>query len=833
MKLKTRNTGINYLKKKLRFRLERVVLVLILCSSCGNIDLNKTSSKAYSNPNGRNDQWGFIGPGGGGAMFYPAINPSDADNIFVSCDMTGSFVTYDGGEKWRMFNLRGVTKFYAFDTNNANVVYAGTSNMLFKSKDKGVSWHTLYPRPKDIVAIHAQGDHAQEVVVTKDSIITRIEKLAVDPDNPQRLFLLTRKAKIDIWPETRGKNGRHYIEILISENGGKAWKLMDKIPFDLNNIFVDPTSPLENRTVYVSGKDGLGVKKNGKWGMVELPSDIGAITQYADGVDSKTKQHIIYALSGRSYFNPEGKKDDSRIYVTHNGGQDWDRIDDGLQSLKIAGAESPEYRSMATSYTNPETLYVSYANLKIAVDTLSFGVAKSTDFGKSWQLVWQDKMVEGGRRFISSPNRSQGWLDQRFGPEWGENPFHMAVDENNPLINYATDFGRTIKTLDGGETWEQVYTNAIQGGGWKTRGLQVTTGYMLAFDPFDSLHVFMADTDTGLMESFDGGKSWASATHNNGVPKRWVNSTYWLLFDPDVKGKVWAVMSANHDLPRPKMWRNRNMDTYRGGILLSLNGGKTWKPVSNEVGEIAPTYILMDKKSDSKNKTLYVCAFGKGVYKSTDDGVSWELKNKGILGNQPAAWRMVQKDNGDLFLVVSRKSDDGSIGNEMDGALYRSTDGAETWHKVNLPKGVNAPTSLIIDPKDQNRLILSAWGRYGATEFSADRGGGIYVSADDGATWKAVLTKDQHIHDITVDGQHNLFYAVGFNSSAYSSADRGESWERIKGYNFKWGKRVQPDPNDPDKVYIITFGGGVWHGPSKGDEEALEDIVTPVASYNN
>ena len=123
------------------------------------------------------------------------------------------------------------------------------------------------------------------------------------------------------------------------------------------------------------------------------------------------------------------------------------------------------------------------------MDTLGFVVAKSTDFGKSWQLVWHDKRVGEGRRFISSPNRTQGWLDQRFGPEWGENPFHMAVNDNDPKIIYATDFGRTIKTIDRGETWEQVYTNAIQGGGWKSRGLQVTTAYMLAFDPFDSLHV--------------------------------------------------------------------------------------------------------------------------------------------------------------------------------------------------------------------------------------------------------------------------------------------------------------------------------------------------------
>ena len=175
-----------------------IASVSILLVSCDytSKDQMTTGPNATTNSNGRNDQWGFIGPGGGGAMFNPAINPSDPKNVFVSCDMTGSFVTYDGGEKWRMFNLRGVTRFYSFDRNEPKVVYAGTSNMLFKSTDKGISWATIYPKPSDIVAIHAQGDHASEVVVTKDSTVTVVEKMAVDPNNSQRLFLLVRNKKL-------------------------------------------------------------------------------------------------------------------------------------------------------------------------------------------------------------------------------------------------------------------------------------------------------------------------------------------------------------------------------------------------------------------------------------------------------------------------------------------------------------------------------------------------------------------------------------------------------------------------------------------------------------
>ncbi len=835
-----KKTKINKRQKMTKNSLCKIVslfAILISLNSCSNNSVEKKSEtiiEVNEDNNGRNDQWGFIGPGGGGAMFNPAINPTNPTHTFVSCDMTGSFVTYDGGKKWRMFNLRGVTKFYTFDKSNSNVVYAGTSNILFKSTNKGTSWATIYPKPSDIVAIHAQGDHADEVVVTKDSIRTIIEKLVVDTDNPQKLFLLVRKKKIDFWPDKNNRNKRFYTQILTSDDAGFSWQIIDKLRFDLNNIFIDPTSPKNNRTVYVSGKDGLGVKKDGEWRNISLPARAGVITHCVDGFDKENNKHIIYLTFGQSYFNPKGKKNDSRIYMSDNGGQSWKRIDQSLKKIKAKGSDDPEFRSIAISYNHPENVYISYAGLRINKDSVSFGVAKSADFGKTWKRIWDDRASATIAKDpgISSSNREQGWLDKRFGPWWGENPFHMAIADNNPDICYTTDFGRTIKTTNGGKTWQQVYTRKIEGGGWQSRGLQVTTGYMLAFDPFDSLHIFMADTDTGLMESFDGGKSWSSATYNNGVPKHWINTTYWLEFDPEIKGKLWAVMSQNHDLPRPKMWRSMKMEDYKGGVLVSEDNGKKWTPISSDIGEAAITHIVLDTKSSPENRILYVCAFGKGVYKSIDGGKTWKQKNVGIEGSQPAAWRITKRKDGELFLIVSRKSDDGSIGTENDGALYRSSDSAESWQKINLPEGVNGPTSLVVDPSNQKRMLLSAWGRYGANQFLPNRGGGIYLSEDEGITWKPILTEDQHIHDITIDQSKGVFYATGFNSSAYRSDDSGLTWNRIKGYNFKWGKRVQPDPYNSEKIYIITFGGGVWHGPAKGDENALEDIITSQTAYN-
>jgi photosystem II stability/assembly factor-like uncharacterized protein len=71
-----------------------------------------------------------------------------------------------------------------------------------------------------------------------------------------------------------------------------------------------------------------------------------------------------------------------------------------------------------------------------------------------------------------------------------------------------------------------------------------------------------------------------------------------------------------------------------------------------------------------------------------------------------------------------------------------------------------------------------------------------------------------------------VLFACGFESSAWRSTDRGEHWARIPGFNFKWGHRVIPDPEDSKMIYITTYGGSVWHGRVDGIEQPA-DIATP------
>lgn len=771
---------------------------------------NKQNRVAELETRTRNDNWIILGAGGGGAMFYQTISPHNPDFVFTSCDMTGTYVTYNGGKNWRMFNLHGVVRFFVFDPVDSNTVYAHSIG-LFRSTNRGNTWELIFPRPENVMGVVSKGDHADETFVTRDGFAGRMTALAIDPANSKYLYACIKE------------NDAFFL--YTSENGGASWSKSRELKIEVKNIFINPGSPANNRTLYIAGSQGILIRKNGEWQMNNGPEGVKSLTAFTAGYNDQQNHFVIYAISGKSYFN--SNDDQSGIFITTDAGNTWENRQDGFLSYANANASLPEWKTIATSSDHPNVLYVSYNNFSFQNDSVGLGVARSEDYGRTWKLLWKD--VKVGNEYFTSDNFKDGWLGERFGPSWGENPFSIGVSKTNPDIAFCGDFGRTISTWDGGKTWHQAYTNKVGTTGWKSRGLDVNTTYSIVFDAADSNHVLIPTTDIGLMESFDGGKSWRSATSQNGVPEHWVNTTYWLIFDPENKGKAWAVMSGYHDLPRPKMFRHTDPDEFTGGILVSENSGKSWKPVSSEIGEAAMTHIIFDPNSPEKSRTLYACAFGKGVYQSVDGGETWNKKNNGIEGKNPFAWRIERRDaDGALFLVVCRRSDDGRIGDEYDGAIYVSYDQAANWTKIKLPEGTNGPTSLIPDPQQTGKLLLSAWGRLVEGKFAGDVGGGIFISDDDGKTWKQTLSVDQHISAVSIDKTNNRYYACGFNGSAYYSTD-GNQWTRIKGYNFKWGQRVEPDPKDKNKIYVITYGGGVWHGPALGDSMATEDIITPIA----
>lgn len=729
----------------------------------------------------RGAAWRVIGPGGGGAQFLPTISPHDPNRVLVSCDMTGSYITHDGGASWRMFNLRGRSRFFVFDPSNPNVIYAQSFG-LFRSADAGKTWSLLHPSPSTITGTGHSDDHAGTVPLLtgpREPVLS----LAVDPAVSSHLYAAFNTAS--------------GVVLRLSRDTGATWSDLKALAGGARHIFIDAASPAGDRTLYIAGNDSITVREAGQWRTGQaLPKPF---TSLSAGFPPGGGRLHAWALA-------------DGIWRTEDGGATWRTAKGNLDARR--------YNAIATSARAPHIAYVSYSGLRSG-DALTFGVARTEDGGRAWTPVWQESTTK-------SPHVDDGWVSARFGPGWGGAPLDLGVSPSNPDICYATDYGRTLRTADAGRTWRAVYTRKTPQGTFQSTGLDVTTNYGIHWDPFNPRRVFISYTDIGLFRSDDGGASWAEPLPD-GIPREWRNTTYWVEFDPKVRGRMWAAMSGTHDLPRPKMWRTSSPSRYRGGIIRSDDGGLTWTAQTNGMPQTAATHILLDPASPVEARVLFATGFGRGVFKSSDGGATWALKNRGLPGKEPFAWRLTLARNGTLYLVVARRSEDGSYGNDQDGGLYRSADGAESWEKVPLPEGLNGPNGLAADPRDPKRLYLAAWGRRAP---STGVMGGIWLSTDAGNSWRNVLGRDQHVYDVTIDPRDpKVLYACGFESSAWRSSDRGLTWQRIRGYNFKWGHRVLADPADRSKIYVTTYGGSVWHGPAKGDPNGAEDIVTPQVAH--
>src|SRR5947199_6533212 len=129
----------------------------------------------------------IIGPGGGGAMFHPTVSPHDLNTVLASCDMTGAYITHDGGKSWRMFNLRGVVEFFVFDPRDKNVMYAQAAG-LWRSQDGGETWSLVYPKPSTVKVIRMNSDHSDEDIIADPDPLASISAMAVAPEYSSTFF---------------------------------------------------------------------------------------------------------------------------------------------------------------------------------------------------------------------------------------------------------------------------------------------------------------------------------------------------------------------------------------------------------------------------------------------------------------------------------------------------------------------------------------------------------------------------------------------------------------------------------------------------------------------
>ncbi len=63
-----------------------------------------TAGELHAAPAQKDPAWQPAGLSGGGRMFTPAISPADPNLMLINCDMSGAYLSDDGGHNWRMIN---------------------------------------------------------------------------------------------------------------------------------------------------------------------------------------------------------------------------------------------------------------------------------------------------------------------------------------------------------------------------------------------------------------------------------------------------------------------------------------------------------------------------------------------------------------------------------------------------------------------------------------------------------------------------------------------------------------------------------------------------------
>ena len=344
-----------------------------------------------------------------------------------------------------------------------------------------------------------------------------------------------------------------------------------------------------------------------------------------------------------------------------------------------------------------------------------------------------------GAFILSADGKRKDWKVN--GPFFGGwEMYHLKgspVDPNRIYASQSTGwFGQQIqRSDDGGETWAPVGNEFRYDGVPGTHQWYDGTPHPWEFarvwhlEPShtDADVVFAGVEDAALFRSDDGGKQWNElpGLREQGSGPAWQPGAggmclHTIVIDPTDANRMFVAISA-------------------AGVFGSVDAGTTWQPMNRglhsegipdgdaEVGHCvhriamhpaAPEVLYMQKHWD--------------VMRSDDRGASWHE----VSGNLPSDFGFVvdvHAHEPETIYVVPIKSDSEHYPPEGKLRVYRSRTGGNEWEP--LTKGLPQSDCYVNVLRDSMAVdSLDSCGVYFGTT-----GGQVYVSADAGDSWDAIV----------------------------------------------------------------------------------------------
>ncbi|MFT5475137.1 MAG: photosystem II stability/assembly factor-like uncharacterized protein, partial [Planctomycetota bacterium] len=257
-----------------------------------------------------------------------------------------------------------------------------------------------------------------------------------------------------------------------------------------------------------------------------------------------------------------------------------------------------------------------------------------------------------------------------------------------------------------------------------------------------------------------------------------------------------------------------------GGVWKTVNAGVTWTPIFDDQGAYSIGCVSIDP---SHPETVWVgtgedvggrhMGFGDGAYRSVDGGANWT--HMGLRDTQHITEILVHPDDPDTVWVAAQ-GPLWSAGGER--GVYKTSDGGGSWKRVLGDDEWTGVASLVMDPRDSQRLYAATWQRHRtvAAYMGGGAGSGLHRSVDGGETWEALShgLPETHMGKIGLaisPQQPDVVYAAieldRRTGGIYRSSDRGATWEKRSdtvsgGTGPHYYMELYASPHEFDRIYL-------------------------------
>jgi photosystem II stability/assembly factor-like uncharacterized protein len=576
------------------------------------------------------------------------INPVNTNMVYVGAlghaygpnEERGVFMSTDGGKTWQktlyIDNKHGVADL-DIDPSNPNILYAamwhferkpwthtsGSENGgVFKSVDGGRTWTKLTnglpkllgrigvkvaPSNPNVVYVMVEskegalyrsedrGERFRMVSKESNSIVSRgfyYTDLRIDPTDENRVYAIASRLSVSIdggktfrriSNRTHGDYHTLWIDpqnpsrlwqgqdggIAVSYDRGENWEAITNIPLgQYYQLFADNRQPF----YYVTG----GLQDNGTWTGPSRTREGGILNP-----------HWRTVSGGDGYFaiiHPT----DPDLYLSESQGGNVVRTDMRLAEQQVAVIQPRRndggpVKDLKHRF-NWNTPLVLSAFEHNTVYCGSQFVLKSTDFGKTWDIISPDLTT-------NDPEKQK----DAGGPVWTENTtaeYHCSIISlaESPIkagvIWVGTDDGNLQMTADGGKTWTNLTKNTGVPAFSPVSHVEPSrTSADVAYASFDR-HMF-DDFRSHIFKTSDGGKTWKNISGN--LPAK-------------------AYVHVVREDPK-----NTNL-IYAGtelGVFASYNGGGNWVALNLKN---LPTVAVHEILVHPRENDLILATHGRSIW---------------------------------------------------------------------------------------------------------------------------------------------------------------------------------------------------------------------------